>query len=131
MDPRIENLNYYSDARVRAKPADVPEVDGEPLPTRWQVCGLCDGDGKVVNPSIDCGGLSAEDFHDDPDFASDYFSGVYDVTCPTCAGRTTVPVVDVSQCTFAQKRALVEQMRQERADAEVDAEWLSELRMGA
>jgi hypothetical protein len=39
-----------------------------------------------VNPQIDAGGLTYEDFHEDPDFEERYFSGAYDITCPSCSG---------------------------------------------
>ena len=40
----------------------------------------------MVNPSIDAGGLSYDDFCDDPDFEEAYFSGRFDVTCSACNG---------------------------------------------
>ena len=55
--------------------------------TKFEVCGQCRGSGKVVNPSIDCGGLTQEDFYDDPDFEEAYMSGRYDQTCPNCGGK--------------------------------------------
>ena len=54
---------------------------------KFEVCGQCRGSGKVVNPSIDCGGLTQEDFYDDPDFEEAYMSGRYDQTCPNCGGK--------------------------------------------
>jgi hypothetical protein len=78
-----EDRNYYRDRRVTARYIEKPD-----RPFRWEVCDLCDGEGKVVNPSIDANGLTAEDF------AEDYFRGRYDITCPQCRGRTTIPVVE-------------------------------------
>ena len=52
----------------------------------WVICTLCHGDGKHVNPAIDAGGLTREDFEDDPDFADSYIRGDYDVTCARCGG---------------------------------------------
>lgn len=52
----------------------------------WRICPACEGDGHCVNPNIDAHGLTAEDFAEDPDFAEDYFSGVYDVQCRACEG---------------------------------------------
>jgi hypothetical protein len=56
----------------------------------WLVCPVCNGEGKTVNPNIDAHGLTAEDFYDDPDFAEDYRSGVYDITCAACNGMRVV-----------------------------------------
>ncbi len=81
-----EDRNYYRDPRVTAKLARVPKG-----PYKWIVCDLCQGKGKVVNPSIDASGLTAEDFHEDPDLAENYRSGMYDIQCPRCGGRTTIP----------------------------------------
>ncbi len=81
-----EDRNYYRDPRVTAKRAEVPQGTFE-----WVVCDLCRGKGAVVNPSIDAGGLTAEDFAEDPDFMEGYLSGMYDIQCPRCAGRTTIP----------------------------------------
>ena len=61
---------------------------------KYTVCGLCGGKGTHVNPSIDSHGLSAEDFAEDPDFAEDYFRGVYDQSCNECHGQRVVPTVD-------------------------------------
>lgn len=86
----IEDRNYARDPRVTAERAQVPEG----IPYHWEVCGLCRGKGTVVNPSIDASGLTAEDFAEDPDFADAYFRGVYDIGCPRCGTRTTIPVAD-------------------------------------
>ena len=135
--------NYYSDARTQA-PAKIPTVELEvivegeagngdwyetrELPHKWGVCPVCDGKGSHVNPSIDANGLTGEDFADDPDFAEDYFSGLYDQPCNHCRGRTTVPVVDEGACTAEE----LEAWRDERdAEAAYQAECLAELRMGA
>ena len=57
------------------------------MPAVYEVCETCGGKGKHVNPAIDGHGISAEEMHEDPDFAEDYFSGVYDVPCEECGGR--------------------------------------------
>lgn len=57
---------------------------------KWKVCPVCHGEGTTVNPSIDCNGLTAEDFAEDPDFAEDYRAGVYDQTCNACHGQRVV-----------------------------------------
>jgi len=57
------------------------------LRTKYEVCSLCNGSSKICNPSIDCGGISEEDFAEDPDFEEEYFSGRYDQTCTRCNGK--------------------------------------------
>jgi hypothetical protein len=52
----------------------------------WLICPACKGEGSHVNPNIYAGGISAEDFYDDPDFFDDYMSGMYDVPCDACHG---------------------------------------------
>jgi hypothetical protein len=56
----------------------------------WILCPVCNGEGKTVNPNIDDNGLTEEDFREDPDFAEDYKSGVYDITCNACHGLRVV-----------------------------------------
>lgn len=131
--------NFYRDPRTAARPALAPvlhveeEIDGEyvesiELPYRWIVCHLCDGSGTHVNPSIDAGGLSAEDFAEDPDFAEDYARGVYDEPCRLCRGRTTIPVVDEDRCD----PELLARYRQQKDEILRDREIeLAELAMGA
>jgi len=58
----------------------------------WGVCPTCDGTGSHVSPSVDAGGLTDEDFADDPGFAEDYRSGKFDVACNECGGERVVPV---------------------------------------
>ena len=91
---------------------------------RMDVCPLCNGRGKYVNPSIDAHGLSREDFDEDPDFAEGYFSGVYDVRCELCQGENVVPVpLDPKVSTVIDEAAY---------DAwQSRAEMLAEMRMGA
>jgi len=132
----IETMNYAADPRncEQAKkpvlflddgPGKYKQVE---LPTKWEVCPICDGEGKHVNPSIDCGGLTADDFAEDPDFMDEYMSGTYDVACNYCCGRTTVLAVDWDALTPDQANAYNQQLDDERATR---AEHQAELRMGA
>ena len=52
------------------------------------ICSLCRGYGKVVNPSIDCNGLTQEEFDQEPGFEENYNAGMYDITCPQCKGKS-------------------------------------------
>jgi hypothetical protein len=58
------------------------------------VCPRCRGNGKIVNPNVDGHGITQEEFDEDPDFKDNYFSGVYDITCPQCKGRNVVDELD-------------------------------------
>jgi hypothetical protein len=73
----------------------------------WIVCPVCNGEGTTVNPNIDAHGLTAEDFYEDPDFAEDYMSGVYDITCAACHGNRVVKQARIDElCQHAEDRAL-------------------------
>lgn len=103
-------MNYVTDNRVRAKNRwyeDLDETrmvastryhndDGDEIvqevPIRFDVCPTCNGKGKHVNPSIDSGGISQDQFDEDPDFAEGYHSGDYDVTCYGCDGKRVVAI---------------------------------------
>ncbi len=148
------DLNYDNDPRVQAAQAGrwyrttneatmVLQValfddDGEEelvkLPFRFVTCDLCSGRGTHVNPSIDAGGITGEQFADDPDFADDYRGGVYDVTCYECGGKRVVPELDdgpTGKMTEEQTKQAAAFWRQE-ADREDDlAEERAERRMGA
>lgn len=137
--------NYSGDHRVRAAEKwyksfdeqrmilvvtlfldDGDEEDVE-FPVRFDVCPTCEGKGSHVNPSIDCNGLTAEDFHEDPDFAEEYFQGSYDVTCYGCGGRRVVPVIDEERAN----PELLSRLREQReADAEYRSQRANEERMG-
>ena len=97
---------------------------GEVYPAKYEVCPVCDGKGKHVNPDIDRNGLTAEDFAEDPDFAESYRSGVYDVACNGCGGRRVVLVPKHEDG----KQALADAWQE---DAQYRAEVAAERRMGA
>ena len=94
-DPEILTL-------VTGKP-DVPGDDDDvefevEIPSKFEVCGMCEGKGSHVNRNIDGNGLTREDFEEDPDFEEAYFRGDYDVPCEECHGLRVVPVVDEERC---------------------------------
>lgn len=64
------------------------------LPMTRVVCGTCRGTGFHVNPSIDCNGITEEEFAEDPEFAEAYFNGSYDVTCYECRGNNVTLDID-------------------------------------
>ena len=123
MNSHIDDMNYYNDSRTK----DAPEVPDH-LPTMWIICPVCNGNCKVVNPSIDAGGLTAEDFYDDPDFAEDYQSGVYDIACKYCKGSGKIKVLDRDACNPGD---LEEYDLDRQCEDEYEAERMAELRMGA
>ena len=103
----IEDRNYYGDPRVRALNEEPWYVrfdektmtawvsdDNEEysVKCRYDVCDVCNGKGMHVNPSIDCNGLTREDLAEDPDFAENYFGGMFDVVCYGCKGHRVIPV---------------------------------------
>jgi hypothetical protein len=84
-------------------------------------CPRCGGEGKHVNPSVDGHGLSREDFDEDPDFAENYFAGVYDVTCERCRGLRVVPQLpdpDAHGLTQEQRHAIHQHNEREREAAQ-------------
>lgn len=101
---------------------DIPEGDETPEPDRspWVICTLCRGEGTHVNPSIDAHGISAEEMHDDPDFAESYMRGDYDVPCARCGGSGKVREAELGRI-HAEERERVDE-RRERALEDGDAE---------
>lgn len=92
---------------------------------KYDVCPLCQGQGTHTDPSIDCCGLTSEDFDEDPDFRENYASGVYDVTCNRCGGKRVVPVVklpeDVQKVVDSWHADLADMRRMERAERRMGA----------
>jgi len=132
----IEDYNYYMDQRNIAASTRKPEEaqfkgrhvhifqigeddEGIPVeifcPTKVALCPVCGGEGRHVNPSVDCCGLTREDFDEDPDFADEYFSGMYDVSCYNCHGEKVVREPDMEQLSD-KKRKLVEDWLDEEAE---------------
>ncbi|UNH29089.1 hypothetical protein MNY64_16195 (plasmid) [Moellerella wisconsensis] len=92
----------------------------------WEICGCCEGHGKVDNPAFSEGFTGSEWNELDNEFRK----GTYDVQCRNCKGSGKVKVPDVSRMTFAEKRVLVAQRREAREDAEYRRQAAHELRMG-
>jgi hypothetical protein len=132
MRAHLEDIAIASDhrscSRAEAPVLFMPDGEEVKLPMKWELCPVCNGAGTHVNPSIDAGGISSEDFEEDPDFRERYMAGDYDVTCNRCARRTTVPVVDLDRLKPEQRAAWDRQQREERADY---YERMAELRAGA
>jgi hypothetical protein len=67
------------------------------IPSKFEVCWRCEGQGSHVNPAIDGNGISPEEFAEDPDFAEAYLAGHYDVRCETCHGERVTLEPDYDQ----------------------------------
>lgn len=132
-------MNYHSDHRVRAQEKWYSSFDestmsaeitiGEEthtVPVTFGVCPTCRGKGTHVNPSIDCDGLTQEDFDQDPDLRGNYMSGMYDVACYDCGSKRVVPVMGELDSDLKQKW---EKEKEEREDFRSMQE--SEMRYGA
>jgi len=104
------------------------------FPAKYEVCNLCHGKGKHVNPSIDADGISAEEFYEDPEFAEEYMSGTYDVPCYRCEGTRVEPVIDEEAIKQGSEQLQLDYARlqdylKDRADSYACEE--AERRMGA
>jgi hypothetical protein len=118
----ISHTRHLEDAEMTQDP-DTDEWTEEAettlvLPAKLEICDLCRGMGTVVDPSIDAGGLSREDFDEDPEFEEDYFGGVHDIPCPQCGGKRVVPVVDYQGLAPDQKKEFDEYQREQEAASE-------------
>lgn len=61
------------------------------MQTETEVCGMCHGSAKVIDPKYDAGGLTREDIEEDPEwFYDSYMGGDCDITCPSCGGMRVV-----------------------------------------
>jgi hypothetical protein len=129
MNRIIERVNEFNDHRNRPGAKLVIEIDEveHRLPWKWEVCSVCNGEGKHVAAGVDSSGLSAEDFAEDPDFAEAYFDGAYDVECSRCKGRSTEKVIDWEKVP-AELREAIE--AEERAESDYRAMVLAEIRAG-
>ena len=98
------------------------------LPTKWEICGDCRGEGKTYLGwrAKDQPAFTAEDFdREGPDFREDYFSGRYDKDCPACSGTGKVLEVDEAACKASGKYSefvLYEQIQQSDREYERDCE---------
>jgi len=148
----LDDINYYNDPRTRAARGSkwyksfnennmtalvefthfVGKEETEEsivFSVRFDICHLCRGKGTHVNPSIDCGGLTQDDWDCDPYFEDEYFSGSYDMPCNECNAKRVVPVMNRYILTDEQKR-VVEIMDKLAQEAEENyAEMIIEMKM--
>lgn len=99
------------------------------LPSRWEICCSCDGEG-TTSRHVECdgGGFTASEWaEEDDDFREDYMAGAYDSACDECGGSGKVKVADRERMSAEENKAYDEQLQ---ADAEFRAEQAAERRMG-
>ena len=102
------------------------------FPIKFEVCWGCRGKGTHVHRGIDGNGLTHADFAEDPDFAEDYFSGVYDITCEECHGQRVLPEVDEAEVKRLGLEKDLERYHEKlESDAEYDRICAMERRYGA
>lgn len=146
-EEHLERISFASDPR-NCEPAPTTIIvllkhekemgDGyamdveQELPTKWVVCNICKGKGTHVNPAIDCGGLTAEDFNEDPEFAEDYMKGVYDQKCNRCEGRRVIAAPNFDKIFDTEERKRLRELyeTQQEEEYEADLERLNEIRCG-
>ena len=138
----LDDRNYYMDRRTNAEDAwegydtrantitisytiyDEEDYETEKeleLPAKFEICDLCEGRGSVVNPSIDAGGISEDEFDADPEFRESYSSGAYNISCTKCGGRGRNPVVNYEKLSEEQKKEF-DQYQHDKAEEARDAE---------
>src|ERR1700756_1678658 len=99
--------------------------------TMWVICSCCEGEGKVDNPAFGNGFTGSEWAEMDYDEREDYLEGCYDVLCRECGGSGKVQVPNVAALSFAEKRELGKERKEQRERAEFDRICALERKMGA
>ncbi len=74
--------------------SDESDCVGVEVPATLEVCDVCEGRSTVVNPSVDGGGITPEEFDDDPGFREAYLAGRFNVQCPKCGGARVYPALN-------------------------------------
>ena len=101
------------------------------LPCHFVVCGRCKGEGAHTNPNIDGNGITAMEMDElGPDFEEAYFRGDYDVTCEECKGEKVVLEVNRNQAKHSSPEELKEYDEWAASEAETEAMYAAERRMG-
>lgn len=93
------------------------------LPSRWEVCTVCDGEGKHSH-AVDGNDITASEWAEwHPDERETYLRGGYDQQCEECKGKRVVAVVDEDRLTDEQRReweSWAEDERRYRASVEAE-----------
>lgn len=94
------------------------------------VCPLCRGRGYVVDPAIDCDGISDDYLRENPNFAESYHNGEFNIKCTKCEGKRVV--LDLDKVRSLLPKSVRKQLAAaEREDREFLSVQLAELRSGA
>lgn len=77
------------------------------LPTCWEICGSCRGDGTTcAHVECDGGGFTSSEWAEqDDDFKEDYIAGRYDRPCDSCGGSGKVQTADFDAMPAADRKA--------------------------
>ncbi len=87
----------------------------EELPTKYEVCDRCRGEGKHTNPAIDGNGITASEWAEwDYEDRENYMNGVYDVSCEECCGNRVILVPDEDNCPADLLEKYYKNMRDKR-----------------
>lgn len=100
------------------------------LPTQWEICPTCDGEGQHSR-AVDGNGITASEWNGpewDEDSRALYLSGGYDQRCDECHGDGKIAVVDESRLTPDQLEWWTRWIESERQYHAIRA---AERRMGA
>lgn len=85
------------------------------IPQRWEICGLCDGEGKHSR-AVDGNGITSSEWsewsHEEQEC---YLSGGYDRTCEKCLGDGKV-LVDNLDALSPEDRKIIEEYWEDEAD---------------
>jgi hypothetical protein len=98
------------------------------FPSKYSVCPECEGRGTRMNRNIDAKGITCEEFANDPEFAENYWNGVYDVPCYDCKGLRVVECIDEGKLDLEQKEVFARYYEQKCMREDFRREWANEIR---
>lgn len=89
----------------------------KPIPTRWEVCWRCHGEGK--HDAWEEGMTASEMAEQGDEFIEDYCAGHYSVPCSQCHGERVLAVPDEDQASPEALEEFYAWKREEAADRQV------------
>lgn len=126
---RLDERRMRATVTISVETDDGDVEEEREVPFVYVVCPTCSGKGTHVNPSIDAGGITSDEWGewDDEDRAS-YLEGRYDVPCYECGGTRVVPELDrehadpfVVECLDQAEHSAAESRAIERAERAMGA----------